>query len=440
MIHFVKKNLIFDSSVLVTGWLSGNIYKTGIYRVSYEVLCGLTQYEEYTIYLYDIYGRERELRKYIAPEFDQVHVLPIDSKLYKIFVYPIFNLADQLRIKEYQSNEISLKLIYRFFKNCFQTLGRGLRYIEKKKKIPDNFLKFNVSDIYFSTYNSIPLNVSFLSKLRKAIIIHDLIPIMHPDYFYDYENKQILETIIKSISGNDLVICVSESTKRDFLHIRPTFNPNMVFVTHLAGAACFHPNYSGIQEIAVKEKYRIPNTKNYFLSACTLEPRKNIGMLLTVFERLLKKMPIKDVPLLVLTGVTGWKIGSLITNIKRININYPNTIILTGFVTDEELAVLYSHSLAFVYPSLYEGFGLPPLEAMQCGAPVITSNNSSLPEVVGSAGIMIDAKDEDAMLKALLTCLDNKKVIEMREKSLQQAALFSWNNTVNNIVKILQKI
>jgi glycosyltransferase involved in cell wall biosynthesis len=433
----MKRNLIFDASVLVTAYLSGNIYATGVYRVSYEILCRLTQYENYTIYLFDIYRRERELRKFIAPKFKQVQVLPVDSKLYKTFVYPLFNLADHFRIKEYQSYGISLKFFYRFCKNCFQTLGRGFRYLEKKRTIPANFLKFNNSDIYFSTYNTIPLNVSFLLKLRKAIIIHDMIPIMHPEYFYDYENRQILEIIIKSISDNDIVICVSKSTKRDFLDYRPSFNPDNVFVSHLAGAVCFRPISSIKQVKSVKEKYNIPDHKNYFLSVGTIEPRKNIGLLISAYERLLKTLHENELPLLILTGEIGWKVQILLDKINSINKDFPNSIILTGFVTDEELSVLYSSTSAFVYPSLYEGFGLPPLEAMQCGAPVITSNNSSLPEVVGSAGILIDAKNEDAMLEALITCLDIEKTNEMRKRSLQRSALFSWDKTVKNIVNIL---
>ena len=435
--NFLRKKLIFDSSVLVNAYLSGDIFKTGIYRVSFEILRGLIQVDKYNIYLFDLYGREREIRKYVAPKFQQVKVLPLDSKMYKTFVYPLFNFTDHLRIKEYQTKRPGLKLIYRFCKNCFHTLARALRYFEKKKKVTSNFLNFNDSDIYLSTYNRIPLNVSFLSKLRKAIIIHDLIPIIHPEYFYNHENKEILEAIIESISDNDNVICVSESTKCDFLKYRPSFKIENIFVSHLAGAECFHPILSANREETVKEKYKISYQRSYYLSVCTIEPRKNIGLLIKVYERLLKYSKGKDMPLLVLTGAVGWESQSLLENINRINNAYNNSVILTGFVNDEDLAILYSHALCFVYPSLYEGFGLPPLEAMQCGAPVIASNNSSLPEVVGRAAILIDAGDEEALLNALITCLDSNKTHEMRKKSLQRAALFSWNKTISNIVNIL---
>jgi glycosyltransferase involved in cell wall biosynthesis len=437
-IHIMRTNLIFDASVLVTAYLSGNIFKTGIYRVTYEILCGIIQSGEYNLYLFDIYGRERELRKFVVPNFEHVDVLPVDSKLYKTFVYPLFNFADFLRIKEHQSERIYLKFITRFCKNCFQTFAKGFRYIERKRALTCTSIHFSSGDMYFSTFNAIPLNIAFFSHLRKAIVIHDLIPILHPAYFYDHDNKHILETIIESISDNDIVFCVSKSTRRDFLAYKPLFNPNKVFVSYLAGSDCFKPNLSVKTEKIVKEKLNIPYGKSYFLSVCTIEPRKNIGLLISAYENLLIQSAENDVPLLVLTGPIGWESQSFFDNINRINYVYHNTIILTDFVSDEELAVLYTYALAFVYPSLYEGFGLPPLEAMQCGSPVITSDNSSLQEVVGTAGILIDAQDEDAMLGALKTCLSAEKVLEMRKKSLNRAELFSWDKTVENILNSLR--
>ena len=433
----MKKKIIFDASVLVNAYLSGAIFNTGIFRVSFEVLSRLTHYEEFSIYLYDIYLRERELRKFVLPKFNSIDILPVDSKIYKIIAYPIFDMSEYFRTNEYQTNNNNLKFINRFLKNCFQTLGRACRYIERKRKIPADHFHFNDTDLYFSTYNKFPIDVSFLSKLRKTIIVHDLIPILYPEYFYDQENKQIMETIIDSISDNDRVICVSESTKSDFFKIRTSFDPINIFVTRLAGAACFQPVLSSNKLRTVKEKYLIPTQKNYFLSVCTIEPRKNIDMLIRVYEKLLKFNKTDELQILVLTGVIGWKSQILIDHIKQINADHPNCIILTGFVTDEELSVLYSNTIGFIYPSLYEGFGLPPLEAMKCGAPVITSDNSSLPEVVGSAGIMIDARNEDALLNAMLNCMDEDKTKDMREKSLQRAALFSWDKTVEEIVNIL---
>lgn len=432
----MKRNLVFDASVLVTGYLSGDIYKTGIFRVTYEILFGLINHDEFKIHLLDIYGRERELRKLVVPKFDQVNAIPFDSRFYKTIVYPLFEFADYFRDKENLSHDITSRFIFRFCKNSFQTLGRGFRFIEKRRTGSSDFNKFIDDDLYISTFNRIP-DVHFISKLKRIIIIHDLIPILHPEYFFDHENKIILENILESIGCKDNVICVSESTKQDFLSIKPSFNPDRVFVVHLAGADCFHPDLSVAKIAAVKIKYNIPVDRTYYLSVCTLEPRKNIDLLISSYERLLKLNPHKINPLLVLTGVTGWKSQPLIQKINDLNATAPGTIILTGYVTDEELAVLYSNTLAFIYPSLYEGFGLPPLEAMKCGAPVIVSDNSSLPEVVGDAGILFNARDEDALLMSLMKCQDENVLGNMKEKSLQRAEMFSWDRTVHKIIEII---
>ena len=163
-----QNEIIFDASVLIAGHLSGDIYKTGIYRVTYQILNELTKRNEYFIYLYDIYNRERELRKYVLPHFENIHVLPMDSRVYKSLIYPLFNLADFFRLKENQSDIPSLKFVWRIFKNLLQTTGKIFHYIEQKRDIPYDHLNLKNSDIYFSTYNKFPTNVSFLKQLKKG--------------------------------------------------------------------------------------------------------------------------------------------------------------------------------------------------------------------------------------------------------------------------------
>jgi glycosyltransferase involved in cell wall biosynthesis len=137
---------------------------------------------------------------------------------------------------------------------------------------------------------------------------------------------------------------------------------------------------------------------------------------------------------LVLTGVQGWHFDQIFEEIANAD-EVRDRIILTGFVPDGDLAPLYSGALAFVYLSLYEGFGLPPLEAMQCGTPVITSNTSSLPEVVGDAGIMIAPTDGDALCQALLDLYNDPALGQaMSRKSLERAKLFSWEKTVERTI------
>jgi glycosyltransferase involved in cell wall biosynthesis len=173
--------------------------------------------------------------------------------------------------------------------------------------------------------------------------------------------------------------------------------------------------------------------KAYFLSLCTLEPRKNVDRVIRCFARLLKEKQIQDVNL-VLVGVKGWHFDKIFNEIES-NKDIRSHIIITGFVEDKDLAALYSASLGFVYPSIYEGFGLPPLEAMQCGVPVVTSNTSSLPEVVGDAGIMVTPTDEDALCQAMLNVYQSESLRkEMSAKSLHQAARFSWEKCIQDTI------
>ena len=129
---------------------------------------------------------------------------------------------------------------------------------------------------------------------------------------------------------------------------------------------------------------------------------------------------------LVMVGTRGWKMESIFAELEKLG-PLSDRVIVTGFVPDEDLAPIYSHASMFVYPSLLEGFGLPPLEAMQCGVPVITSNTSSLPEVVGDAGIMVPPSDTDALCQAMATLFQDRELHDrLASRARERAATFSW--------------
>jgi glycosyltransferase involved in cell wall biosynthesis len=191
-------------------------------------------------------------------------------------------------------------------------------------------------------------------------------------------------------------------------------------VTPLAAdAARFYRCVDAAALSSVRERYGVPEGP-YLLSLCTLEPRKNIPHLLRCFARLAQE-PSADGVTLVLAGGKGWMYDGVLELVEQLDA-LRGRVILTGYVRDEDLAALYTGATAFVYPSLYEGFGLPPLEAMQCGTPVITSNNSSLPEVVGDAGIMVDANDEDDLCQLS----SPTQRAEYSRLGMKRAQGFSW--------------
>ena len=209
-------------------------------------------------------------------------------------------------------------------------------------------------------------------------------------------------------------------------------NPDRVVVTHWAASELFYLCDNDSEIESVKKKYQIPDAP-YVLSLSTLEPRKNIDHTIRCFARLVEQENIHDL-YLVLVGTKGWdfeKIFEELANSPKLK----DRIIITGYVDDEDLAPLYSGAMAFVYPSFYEGFGLPPLEAMQCGVPVITSNTSSLPEVVGGAGIMVAPTDADALAQSMLDLYNNSDLREqMSFNSIEQAKKFSWQKCTQQTI------
>jgi glycosyltransferase involved in cell wall biosynthesis len=164
-----------------------------------------------------------------------------------------------------------------------------------------------------------------------------------------------------------------------------------------------------------------------------MERRKNVEQVIKCFSRLVHEEGIKDLRL-VLVGAQGLGYEGILNAIASFDIPR-DSIVLTGYVADEDLAALYSGASGFIYLSLYEGFGLPPLEAMQCGTPVITSNTSSLPEVVGEAGIMVDPTDEDAICQSLLDVYRDAGLrAQMSRDSLDRARQFSWDRCVRETI------
>ncbi|MFZ0751992.1 MAG: glycosyltransferase family 1 protein, partial [Pyrinomonadaceae bacterium] len=176
---------------------------------------------------------------------------------------------------------------------------------------------------------------------------------------------------------------------------------------------------------------------NYFLSLAAPQPRKNLAHLIRCFFRLLEEQPGLDVKL-VLAGSKsqGWMYDEVFEAAAAAP-KYRDRVAFTGFVADEDLAALYSGALGFIFPSLYEGFGLPPLEAMACGTPVISSDATALPEVVGGAGLMVKPTDEDALCEAMLNLLNDSRLRqELRRKGLERASEFSWQRCAAETVNV----
>ncbi|MFH2069021.1 MAG: glycosyltransferase family 1 protein [Candidatus Omnitrophota bacterium] len=293
------------------------------------------------------------------------------------------------------------------------------------------------ADIYHLMYPNLPRYVRRYDNLSFFQTIHDIIPILCPQYIPDGSGR-LIKSYINWLAEKDFLLCVSNSTRNDLLNYNRKVNPDRVFVTHLAVSGKFCPCESPEEIERVKRKYKIPKGSRYILSVATFDPRKNLDILIRSFVRLIELERISDLSL-VLVGRLGWGYEKIFQEIED-NSGVRDRIIITGYVDDVDLSPMYTGCLAFVYPSAYEGFGLPPLEAMACGAPVITSNTSSLPEVVGGAGIMVAPGDADGLSEAICKiCRSESLRQDMSRRSLERAKLFSWEKCVDQTVAAYKK-
>jgi glycosyltransferase involved in cell wall biosynthesis len=283
------------------------------------------------------------------------------------------------------------------------------------------------ADVIHSPYHAFPDGFQTdETSIFRVQTVHDLIPLKFPELFPpaavdDFKN------ILASARRCDLVLVPSEATKYDLMGYDDFAHHNIV-VTPLAADNVFSPA-KDFEIECCRKKMGIPKDMEYFLSVSTLEPRKNFPFLLKAFKDLLAKGRDRN-PVLVLTGRIGWgastqqEIAILLEELK-------DHVIYTGFVTDQDLKALYSGARAFLMPSIYEGFGLPLLEALACGTPVISSNTSSMPEVVGDAGILISPYDSDVWVDSMLSILelDRQQYSDLSKRSYERSLQFSWEKT-----------
>jgi glycosyltransferase involved in cell wall biosynthesis len=266
----------------------------------------------------------------------------------------------------------------------------------------------------------------FLNRnIKKVITIHDLTPILFPE-MHTRDTNITWERSLKLIKNRtDIIISDSISTKNDCIKLL-NIPEKRIRVIPLAADERYTPIKN--KELIIQEMMNEYNIKYPFiLFVGTLEKRKNVPTLIKAFYKL-KKSKLEHK--LVIVGGKGWKYSQIFDLIEELKLQ--KDVIFTDYVSDEDLVKLYNTADLFVYPSLYEGFGLPPLEAMACGCPVITSNTSSLPEVVGDAGIMIDPNDINSLTESMHKILTNKEIREdMSRKSLERAEMFSWKKTAN---------
>lgn len=255
-------------------------------------------------------------------------------------------------------------------------------------------------------------------KTRTILTVHDLSFVRAPETATPSLRAYLSHVVPRSVVRSDLVLADSKATRQDLMSLYRT-PPEKVHVLYSGVSECFSPVED---EVILKEtriRYGI-GERPYILSLGTVQPRKNYSRLVEAFNRL--ESPEHT---LVIAGGRGWLDEPLYRRIEELNLQ--ERVKFIGFVHDEDLPALYSGARVFAFPSLYEGFGLPPLEAMASGVPVVVSNTSSLPEVVGDAGLLVDPYDVDALADALTRALDDEALRRtLVKKGRLRAQSFSW--------------
>lgn len=278
-------------------------------------------------------------------------------------------------------------------------------------------------------------NFVFLSHNGpKVLTVHDISMFSCPEFLPKGRAKFLQKKMQQGMQEADALIVSCQFIKDEVLKLLRV-SENKIHIISPGAQENFKPRSEDEVEISLK-KFSL-GYKKFLLCVATLEPRKNLARLINAYQKLPSEIQ-KKFPL-VLVGNKGWLYEDLLA---LINTNKNANVLLLRYVDEETLFHLYSATKGFVYPSLYEGFGLPVLEAMQSGLPLITSNTSSLPEVCGEAGILVDPLDESAITSAMqqLLTADDQIYAHYVERSLTQAKKFSWNNFAEKLFETYKAI
>ena len=424
-----KIKLLFDARNCIDFYVNSTT-KSGIFYFTCNLLYELTKYEDLEIYLFSNYVQAYSCKNFIKKnkQFKNLKTVPQTP-----FISYIQFWCDYLKekYKKRPKNDNILKKSVRFF--CTKIIEKiRIAGIAEKKYLKN----IDSYDVILSSFNQ-PQKVILkeLGSIKKIICIHDLIPYVMGDKIKCMELKYF-DPIIEYAKTADICIAISNNTKNDLIKYAPQISPDKVKIAYLGASNTFYRrDTKEIQK--VKKKYNIPPNKRIVFSIGNIEERKNLIFAIENFINFVHKNKVNNLIMVISGGTFNIDVQNKIKLLIKEN---PDLIYLTDYVDDEDVAALYSMSDIFVYVSLYEGFGLPVLEAMSCGCPTITSNRSSLPEVVGDAGIMIDPKNNEQMQEALSKMyFDENLRKEYIKKGYKRAKMFSWEKCAKIVYENMKK-
>jgi glycosyltransferase involved in cell wall biosynthesis len=396
--------VLFDVSIVGYSRLNAQ-YRTGIYQVAVALLRALAAQPGVEVVAYSSSGNHRLARRILDREgLAQVPVA--GSDLWGALAFVLV---------------LARNVVHRIVSPALaRILTRLLEAAQNRRGAADARL-LRSAHWYLSPMEAPPEFVRKVGGLRVALVLHDLIPLVLDDYRQDPSDPtRWFPKMVRNLRPTDTLFTVSEFTKRDFLRLFPTFSADRLVVA---------PNAVDPQRFGPGPLR--PDAGTYFLTVSTVEPRKRIESIVEAFQVYRRA---GGTARLVVCGAN--RQGHRDHVLTRLDQDLRAEVEFTGYLADGELPPLYRSCLAFVYVSEYEGFGLPVLEAMACGAPVVVSDRTSLPEVAGPAGIVVSPDDVPSLAGALSLLAGSPEERSARSrKSLAQAGEFSWNKTAAIVVQ-----
>ncbi len=283
-------------------------------------------------------------------------------------------------------------------------------------------------DIFYSPDFVLPPT---LPRTRTLLTVHDLSFLRYPDAFVPALRRYLERVVPRAIARADRVLADSEATRADIVALLGAPSEK-VQVFYSGVHPRFRPQPEPGETERIRARYGLGDTP-YILSVGTLQPRKNYVRLIRAFTQLTNQ-PTNQ---LIIVGGRGWLYEETLTEAEK----HPDRVRILGFVDDGDLPALYRNAALFVFPSLYEGFGLPVLEALACGVPVVCSNASSLPEVTGDAALLVDPLDTDGLAAAMARALTDADLRrEMIARGLTQAAKFTWEQAARQLLAVFEAL
>ena len=266
--------------------------------------------------------------------------------------------------------------------------------------------------------------------------IHDLSFEHLPETFKRRSWRQMRLTIRRSAQTATQIITDSNFSREDILRTYK-LSPDRVTATPLAASAKFKPAEDPSEIRRVRQRYGIVG--DYILTVGSIQPRKNLPRLISAFAALCRDGAIRPLPTLVIVGKRGWLYEETLDAAE--NSQVKEQILFTDYIPETDLPALYTGATCFVYPSYFEGFGIPPLEAMRCGTPTITGNRTCFPEIIADGGMMVDPFDERAILEAILQVFSDSNLrADLRKKGIKRASLFDWKETARQTLSVYEKV